>query len=152
MYFGISPSDAGVDKKDMGYKNLQSYLNVTNAKKNLIAIRMLDQNFNNVLLADQILQKKVIEDIILTTKKDNFNGIVLDFEFSALNFNSINKKITSFVKDFSTRTHENNLQFFVTAYGDTFYRDRPFDIKEIATQVDGIYVLAYDFHKAKGDP
>ena len=40
----------------------------------------------------------------------------------------------------------------MTLYGDTFYRLRPFDVKSIANNVDEIMIMAYDFHKARGNP
>jgi spore germination protein len=37
-------------------------------------------------------------------------------------------------------------------YGDTFYRVRPFEIKTLAAYTDQLYIMAYDFSKAKGNP
>src|SRR5258706_13307864 len=40
----------------------------------------------------------------------------------------------------------------MTAYGDSFYRLRPYDIAAISKSIDGIMVMAYAFHKSNADP
>lgn len=40
----------------------------------------------------------------------------------------------------------------MTIYGDALYRVRPYDVKELSPHVDQIYIMAYDFHKSRGEP
>ena len=40
----------------------------------------------------------------------------------------------------------------MTIYGDTYYRQRPYDLKALDQYVDQFYIMAYDFHKSYGEP
>lgn len=150
MYFGIS---AGVDGiiQDDGFEKADDFLTHSQAGKKLLVIRMLDSEVNSKILSDAAIQKTVIDESISFADK-GFDGVVLDLEISAIAFDSLVRQIRDFATDFASRVHNDNKLFYVTTYGDTFYRSRPFDISAIAKSSDGIMVMAYDFHKAKGDP
>ncbi|MDP3941549.1 MAG: glycosyl hydrolase family 18 protein, partial [bacterium] len=89
---------------------------------------------------------------VTTAKEYGFSGVVLDLELSALPFDSLVKQVSSFAEAFAKDTSQNNLDFAMILYGDTFYRVRPFDLKTLAKIVPSFYVMAYDFHKAGGNP
>lgn len=153
IYFGVSVNEDGIDQNDQGYKNLSKFLrNADSSKEKILGVRLLDQDMNEKILNDKNIQEKVINSAIQVANDNNFNGILLDFEYSALNFDSITKQISAFGNSFASKSHSKNLKFYITAYGDTFYRARPFDASSIQKNVDGIYILAYDFHKANGNP
>lgn len=152
VYFGIQPTKDGIDTSDQGYKTMSTFLQVTTgAKKRLLAIRMINTDINNAVLTNPQAQKTIIKQAVQIAKENGFNGIVLDFEISALAFDSVVKNITSFTTSFSQTVHTNGLSFYITPYGDTFYHIRPFDMKALSGVSDGIIIMAYDFHKAKGD-
>jgi spore germination protein YaaH len=67
-------------------------------------------------------------------------------------FDNVTTQITSFVTRFSGKAKEEDRQFFMTIYGDTFYRQRPYDIEKLEPVVDRFLVMAYDFHKSRGEP
>jgi spore germination protein len=77
---------------------------------------------------------------------------VLDLELSALPFESIIQQVNTFNNTFATTARENGLHAAVAVYGDTFYRIRPFEIKTLAKSMDQVMIMAYDFHKARGNP
>lgn len=153
IYFGIVPTAMGIDFSGDGYQKLPMFFSkVSSKKEKLLAVQMINNTVNEQVLQDYTLQKKIIDQSVQIANEYGFDGIVLDFEFSALPFPSITDKITKFISRFSQTTHSGNIKFFITVYGDVFYRLRPYNISDIAKQSDGFFIMAYDFHKANGDP
>lgn len=153
IYFGIAPNKDGIDLKEEGAKNLDSFLSlVPQDKKKYLTVRMINNDLNFEILKDSAKQNKIISDSITIAKENNFNGIILDLEVTAIPFESLVKQITDFTAAFSKSAHDENLQFSITMYGDVFYRVRPFDVKTLSSQADRIFIMAYDFSKAKGNP
>lgn len=152
-YFGITADANGINMKDSGYKNLPVFSRLVGQNQStFLVVRLLESEVNEKILSDNNFRKKIIEESISSAKKYGFEGIMLDFEYNALAFDSIVRQITKLSQDFAIRVHADNLQFYQTLYGDTFYRARPFDVEAIGKEADGIFVMAYDFHKANGDP
>lgn len=152
VYFGIAPSEDGIDHNDAGYKNLLKFNTTFPGGKHLLTVRMIDTKLNSKVLDSKSLQKKITQESIAIARNNGFDGVVLDFEISALAFPSVIKSITSFYQDFGKQVQANNLSFAVTLYGDTFYRARPYDVKTITKEADTVFIMAYDFHKANGTP
>lgn len=153
VYFGITADKNGIDQSDTGFQQLKLFLKDTDPeKKRLLGVRMVNSDLNTTILDDPMLQKKIIADAIRIAKENGFTGVVLDFEIRAFGFTSMLQKISNFEIQFAKSTKSNNLQFFATMYGDTMYRLRPFAIGSIAEAADGIMIMAYDLHKANGDP
>jgi len=153
IYFGTEANADGTMTKDTAYKAIDRFLAVTNKKKQrLLGIRMINTDTNQIVLKDLSLQQKIISQSIQLAKEKGFNGIVLDFEISALGFGSVTKTITDFETSFANTAKKQQIMFYATMYGDTFFRFRPFDVKTIASRADGIMIMAYDFHKANGNP
>lgn len=152
IYFGIAANENGIDKNDQGFLNLSRFISLFKLSNNLLAVRMIDNSINFKILDDTYSQEKIINEAIQIAKDNNFKGIVLDFEVQALPFESFTNKITKFVTIFSKTSKKSSLQFYTAIYGDVFYRGRPFDVKNIQKVSDGIFIMAYDFHKAKGNP
>lgn len=153
IYFGITPSKEGIDRNDLGYKRLANFLQLSDQdKRQILAVRMTNSDMNSLILEDSAWQMRIIKDSVLIARENGFDGIVLDFEISALSFPSVIKKITEFHRSFFEYAKKNGLAFSVAVYGDTFYRGRPYDIAIISKYSDSIFILAYDFHKAHGDP
>jgi spore germination protein len=153
LYFGVSANTSGVDTQDIGYKKLEQFMHVAPSQsKKLLVVRMIDSEVNSKVLDDKNVQQKIIQQSISLAKDHNFSGIVLDFEIKALAFDSVIRNITQFNQSFARQTHEQNLDFDVALYGDTFYLVRPYDVKAIGKVADHIYIMTYDFHKAGGNP
>lgn len=153
IYFGITTNQEGIDTQELGYKNIPSFLKLSegNSKK-LLAVRMVDSAINSKVLENEEAQKNIATQAATLAKESGFKGIVLDFEISSLSFDSVIKKITNFYSLFSKAASQSNLAFYSILYGDTFYRLRPYDVKTIASLSDSIFIMAYDFHKAREDP
>lgn len=153
LYFGVAPTQNGLNIKETGYMRIDSFLSfIPSGAKKLLVIRMIESDTNFAILKDTSKQQQVIgESLALVTSK-KFDGIVLDLEVSAIPFDSLVKQITSFSNIFSEEARKRDLSYGLTMYGDVFYRVRPFDVKELAKNADTLYIMAYDFSKAKGNP
>lgn len=153
IYFGVLGGEDGVTKDDPGYKDLQRFVSMTGQKKNnILAIRMVDHTVNTEVLADLNAQNRIIDDATAAAKQFGFGGILLDFELSTTFNTSAADQFNVFVQQFYTQTKIENLKFYITLYGDTFYTKRPYDVFTLAKNVDVVMIMAYDLHKAGGEP
>ena len=159
IYFGVSAGRNGVDKDEEGYGQMSNFkIQISNKEQNsnesIFTVRMLNAEENLAVLDSEESQEKIIQDSIAIAQENSFGGILLDLEFGGILpiDENLPKKINSFVKKFNQQSTINNQQLFIAVYGDTFYRQRPFDIKTIAENSDGIFIMAYDFHKSRGEP
>lgn len=152
-YFGITASTQGIDTKENGYLDLPKFVSLSGRnQKILLVVRLVDSEVNTTILQDKALQQKIVTQTITTAKQYGFTGVVLDLEYHALSFGPVVHSLTDFSTLFATNTHQAHLLYYQALYGDTFYRARPFDVAAIGKVSDGIYVMAYDFHKASGNP
>lgn len=152
IYFGITANSTGIDINEPGYKKLSEFVKNTQDKEIYLAVRLLDPDTNIKILNSLSLQKKVIDDALNIVSSNNFRGVVLDLELSALPFESLITKITSFNREFASLFHAKNLSFGTLLYGDTYFRIRPFDVAKIGKVSDQVFMMAYDFSKSQGSP
>lgn len=152
IYFGVSVTEDGINRTDQGFTNISTFTSNTSHNKKLLTIRMLDTDTNLQILEDAKAQETVISDIVSITKEYGFDGIVLDLELSVIPFTDVTESITLFTKQLSTELSSADLIFQVALYGDTYYRSRPYDVKTIGEEADAILIMAYDFHKSRGEP
>lgn len=153
IYFGITANTAGVSTQEDGYKDIPRFLHMTSPQqKILLTVRLLDQDTDEKILHDSELQKLIISQSVAIAKKNSFDGIVLDLEYRALAFDEVVKGVTQLSTNFAASSHAQGLTFYQALYGDSFYRLRPYDVGAIGKVSNGIFILAYDFHKASGNP
>lgn len=152
IYFGITPNRQGIAMDD-GYQRVDQFNQlVPSGKSTYLALRMMDSETNAAILKSKSVQQRIITQTIAYTQRNGFDGVVLDLEMSAIPFESLVDQISVFTADLSKATKAKNLSFSMTLYGDTFYRLRPFDVKELAKSTDSFMVMAYDFHKSRSNP
>jgi spore germination protein YaaH len=151
-YFGIAVNEKGIDREDAGYKNLEKFKDNSANKNNYLVVRMLDSEQINKILENSSSTKNVIGESIQIALENNFTGVILDLEFNAIPFEAVVKRVTGFYKEFYSEAQKNHLEFSSLIYGDTYYRGRPYEVSEIGKNSDRIYIMAYDFHKARGNP
>lgn len=152
MYFGIATDAKGIDTTDPGYRGLTVFRDLTKDMRTYLTVRMVDSEVNAQILKDKQAQKAIISESVELAKEYEFDGIVLDFEFSNIGFEEVTNRVTEFYTSFSTSVKDENIDFFVTLYGDTYYRVRSYDVEKIAKLSDEVLIMAYDFHKARGNP
>ena len=153
LYFGISAAEVGVNKKEAGFANIEKFIDSVpkNSEKKLV-LRLLDSDITFPILKDTAKQKVLIRDAISTAKLNGFSGVVLDLEMTAVPFDSLIKQVNEFTKLFYTEAKEQDIDFAVMFYGDTFYRLRPFDIQGLSKNADNFMIMSYDFSKSRGNP
>jgi len=153
IYFGIGVNNDGIELEDQGYEKLKPFISLTpNAKERILAIRMTDKNINANVIKSLTLQENIASQAVSLALENNFDGVLLDYETSAFAFDSTTNKITSFYKLFAEKVKEKELLFYVTLYGDTYYRARAFDVKKIGELSDKVLIMTYDFSKSRGNP
>lgn len=152
VYFGIAPGKDGIDKTESGYLGLARFKAISTSRETFLTLRMTDSNSSLKILKDKDLEKKIIYQSIDAAKQYGFSGIVLDLEVSSLPFNTITEQMDEFVSDFSSSSKKQNLSFSMMFFGDTFYRFRSYDIIALKPYLYYAFVMAYDLHKANGDP
>ncbi len=157
FYFGVSVLDNGkINTNDAGYGNLSGFTEF--AKKKIqgkeiwLVIRMLDADINSDILSDANKQELLINDVNGIAEKYSFAGIALDLETGTIINTAIEGQLNMFVQKLYTSEKQNYRKLNVLVYGDTFYRKRPYDIQYIGNHSDGIMIMAYDFHKSRGEP
>jgi spore germination protein YaaH len=153
IYFGITVNENEIDDNDSGYKKLGLFSSlIPKDKKTYLTLRLLDKKIQDKVLNDIGFQMIISEETILIAEKYGFDGIVIDFETSAFGFSSTEERVTKMYKTLQKEIKKNNLEFLVTVFGDSYYRARPYNIKEIGTISDKVIIMAYDFHKARLNP
>lgn len=153
IYFGISVSREGINKKEDGYKDIAIFTqHVPSVSKKLLTLRMIDKSINADILQDRTLQDKIIDETLQIVEENGFSGVILDLEQSAFAFDSVTQNITDFSLRFAEKAHAQHILYYQTLFGDTFYLARPYNVREIGNAADGVFVMSYDFHKANGTP
>ena len=152
IYFGVTADSTGALTEDSGFNSLEDFQNSTKGKEQMLTLRLLDTDINSALLENVDAQKKLIAETLALVKSKNFDGVVLDLEMSVLPLSDVQNNITLFVQRFVQSTHDHDAIFAMTIYGDVYYRGRPYDVKQIGKFVDEIMIMAYDFHKSRGEP
>lgn len=150
-YFSLSPSQDGLNKVNQNSLGLKNFLKL-DVNNKYLTISMLDQNQNLDILKDVTWQKNIISDTIDVAKENKFLGIILDLEMSPSLSKNTPQEITEFVKDFYQSAKEFNFDFYITLYGDNYYRVRPFDVKALSEFCDKFLIMTYDLHKPSGEP
>ena len=151
IYFGLSADRNGL-LNDQGSAKIAAFTKAAGQKEKWLTLRLLNTDENIALMTDGKRMDTVIKETIEQSQKYSIDGVVLDLEMSVLPLADVSNNITQFTQRFAAAAHSKSLKFAMTVYGDVFYRHRPYDVQKIATMVDEIIIMAYDFHKANGEP
>lgn len=152
IYFGIAAGWDGINQKDGGFLALEKFNSLfPENKTKLLTLRMIDENINDYILNNIGSQEKIISETLDIIEQNNFAGVVLDLEISYTLNKEIKGQINEFVQQFYSAANKNYRKFYVVIYGDAVYRGKPYDIFFIGRNSDGILIMAYDFHKSRGE-
>lgn len=152
VYFGVSPNAKGSILHDTAYNEISTFQQSTSGKKQYLTLRMLNAETNFAILEDTSAQARLIDETMRLIEQNDFDGIVLDLELSTIPLSEVSNNITLFVQYISQKAQEENVHFAMTMYGDVYFRGRPYDLKAIGSEVDELMIMAYDFHKPRGEP
>ncbi len=154
-YFGIVPTATGEIENEVGLSNMPRIVEslkskVNNQKK--LALRMLDASVTESILTNIEAQKTLSKQLNSILEKYSFTGIVLDLEVPFTLQAEKKWQITKFVQTICSSLKQDYKTCSLLIYGDFSYRNRPYDLKELGKVTDSILLMAYDFHKAGGEP
>lgn len=153
IYFGVTPNLTGINKEEQGYGMIEKFISLSPVgKEKLLAIPMTNDKLNFFVLEHGEIQKKIVEETMEIVNQNGFDGVVLDLEIFNIFNDDTTKQINNFVQQFYSEAKKNYRKFALTLYGDTFFRYRPFDVEFLSNNSDEIMVMAYDFHKSRGEP
>lgn len=153
IYFGITPTLSGINKNEAGYLTMDEFLEaVSPGKKKYLALRMMSDSVSLPILRSPENQQKIIEETLQMIEQKNFDGLVLDLEVSYSLDESLKGQINNFVQLFYSEAKKHYIPFSLAIYGDVFYRGRLYDVSFLGNHSDEIMVMAYDFHKSRGEP
>jgi spore germination protein YaaH len=151
FYFAVTTDASGeVDQTDQGYEQLEAFSKAAAGDK-ILTVRPHDQDAALALLKNEKARALSIDQVTGLASTMGFHGVALDMEISGLVGSDVPSSITTYTKEFASRAHEKNLTFTFILYGDVYYRHRPYEVKGIAAASDEVLLMAYDFHKARGE-
>lgn len=150
-YFGIRPTREGKIDPDAGLNSISLVTTIPSKKKKLV-LRMLDSTITEVVLKDKTVQKTLVSGVRNILTENTFSGLVLDLEVPFTLQADKEKQITEFVQQMCTGMKADYKSCDMLVYGDFSYRKRPYDLKKLSQYTDKILLMAYDFHKAGGEP
>ncbi len=154
LYFGVTVNEDGVDKNEAGYQSLDRFLNLpNNDKEKYLIVRMTDNELSLAILSQpRSTWGKIWLDVINIAKEKEFVGIILDLELSqTLSTERTILLSNQFIEDFAQQMRAARLIPAIALYGDIFYRKRPYNVTTIGQSVDEVMIMAYDFHKSRGE-
>lgn len=154
IYFGIAPNKSGIDTEEAGYGGIASFLENTSTftGEKLLTLRLTNDTITRVILADQRLQNTLLNQAVSTVTENGFDGLVIDLELGGFGTEKTINQISVFARIARAKLHAQQLSLGMTIYGDVLYRARPYDLRDLGTQVDMLYIMAYDLHKTLGTP
>lgn len=154
VYFGVAVNKEGIRENEPGSLKMEKTLPVLKAKGLPVwtAVRMTNTDENIDILNATSSWETITKDIGEFATKNDLDGIVLDFEISALPSEGLRMRIGEFVKAVHAELSGKSIPLAITIYGDVFYRKRPYDLKALEASSEEIMIMAYDFHKAGGEP
>ncbi|MCA9372333.1 hypothetical protein KC726_05575 [Candidatus Woesebacteria bacterium] len=151
-YFGITVNDDGIDKADQGYISLPSFSQKTQGKVTILTLRLLDDETNDRILTSETYRSTIMNEVADAAQQYGFSGVAIDLETNVLTIEDQSDIITSFYQKSCKELADRNLSCTPVIYGDTIYRKRPYNLKAISKISERVIIMAYDFHKSRGEP
>ncbi len=151
IYFAVTVSKKGVVQDDPGFLKMEDFLKAAGTQKKWLGVRMTNTDTNLEILNSVGSWEQIASDTASIAQENKFDGVVLDLEMAALPSDGLRKRIVEFISKIHSELQSKNLPLAITIYGDTFYRKRPYDLKELEKNTEEVMVMAYDFHKSYGE-
>lgn len=152
IYFGITIDEKGLVKNEPGFSRLPSFIDAVGDREQWLTLRMTNTETNLSFLGSKDPWKKAVGEVIKVVKKNDFQGLALDLEISAIAFTDLKNQVNDFIEYLFRQVKKEHISFAVILYGDTIYRKRPFDLPVVNQFSDEVMIMAYDFHKSRGEP
>ncbi|MEI8067979.1 MAG: glycosyl hydrolase family 18 protein [Candidatus Shapirobacteria bacterium] len=113
--------------------------------KNILGIKLFDDEKLNKLMASEEAKKNLIEQIKLSVRSKNFDGVNLDFEYQDSPTTIAGDDFYSFL---TALKNENLGEISVDVFANTILRSDMGNLKRLVDESDYLIVMAYDFHRS----
>lgn len=154
-YFGVSilPS-GGIDKSDIGYEKFKSEQATRlfqkahdNDTRVVLTITQMDNRSIKRLLDSLDAQAKTVDEAVEVVTNRGIDGVNVDFEYVGDPGDAYRAKFTTFTRLLTERMHSKNPHSRVTVsvYASAVRYPKIYNIGELASFIDGIFMMAYDF-------
>jgi spore germination protein len=160
-YFGVNvESDGNLDKEDQGYQTFRSseatelFKKAHNSgTKVVLTLTQMKNGPIEELMDNPEAQDRAINQAVGEVKNRGIDGINLDFEYSGNPGDEYRNKFSKFVAKLTAKMHKEvpSSQVTVSVYASSVKDPKIYDIKSIAKNSDGIFMMAYDFAVAGSD-
>ncbi len=102
------------------------------------------------LLAHPSYWEHLIDTLLTFVLDNNGDGVNIDFE--GIYTSAAKDSLTIFMTALTDSFHNRNINSYVTLCGPAVDWYGAFDYDQLAYNTDGIFIMAYDYHWAGGDP
>lgn len=160
-YFGIPVnSDGTLDTTDQGYSTFHSDQATqifskahSSGTRVVLTVTQMDNSTIENFLDNPDAQKNLINQSISEVKDKRIDGINVDFEYQGDPGDDYRNKFTDFISNLDKNLHERvpGSKLTVSVYAASMKDPKIYDIKNLAKNSDGIFMMAYDFAVSGSD-
>lgn len=117
-------------------------------KKNILGLKLFEDEKIDQLMANKIAQKKLIEEVKKLVKEEDFEGVNIDFEYEGDHLGVLRDAFLDFLKDFSQAGIG---ELSLDVFGNTIIKGDIERWSEMADLLNYVVIMAYDFHRPGSD-
>lgn len=112
--------------------------------KNILGIKLFDDKKLEKLLNNDKAVDNLVEQIKKTVEENNFDGVNIDFEYQKDPVAILNQNFFDFLDKLKTSGLKN---ISVDVFVNTINKGNQSDLKILLEKIDGLIIMAYDFHR-----
>jgi len=151
IFLGIESDEKGDLIWDIQSKKIynedylkQKNLTKVSGGKNVLGIKLFDDEKLEELLNNDLAKSNLIEEIKKVIKEDDFDGVNIDFEFQGDPLVILEDEFVEFLMELKL----NNVgEISVDVFANTVIKGGGEDLKRLINNLDYLIVMAYDFHR-----
>lgn len=155
VFLGVEMGEDGSLIWDVQSKkvNNEAYLSLKedvskSGGKNILGIKLFKDKEMDILLKDEEARKRGIEEIKAMVTVAGFDGVNLDFEYMSNPMRLTEDDFLSWVEEMR---NYNVGEITVDVFANTVIKGDADKLKSLLNKVDGVIVMAYDFHRPSSD-
>lgn len=160
-YFGIPVnSDGTLDTTDQGYNTFHSDQATkifskahSSGTRVVLTLTQMDNSTIESFLDNPDAQKNLVDQSISEVKDKRIDGINVDFEYQGNPGDDYRNKFTNFISNLGKALHARipGSKLTISVYAASMKDPKIYDIKSLAKNSDGIFMMAYDFAVSGSD-
>ncbi|MBI4058624.1 glycoside hydrolase family 18 protein [Candidatus Microgenomates bacterium] len=160
-YFGVPIKKGGeLDRSNIGYKIFKNNTATEifqkahhNGTKVVLTITQMDNNTILKFLDSKSSQDKTITEVVDEVDKRGVDGVNIDFEYIGDPGKEYANKFTTFAGNLTRAMHAKNPDSYVTTsvLAGSVKNKNLYNIGDLASNTDGIFMMAYDFATYRAD-